>query len=162
MFIHSARRRRFIISAILIIFSVLLSLFIAQFIVKAEEASFEGSGVAGDPYVIKTAEQLDKVRENLTAHYKLGADIDLSGYDNWDQIGKNFGTAFQGTFDGDGHTIKNLTIIGNESNVGLFGYVLSTKGYSPVIKNIQLENIHVTGNQNVGGLIGRVNYDTFR
>ena len=52
------------------------------------EMTFEGgSGTAEDPWQIATAEQLDRVRDDLTAHYILTADIDLSGYENWDPIG---------------------------------------------------------------------------
>src|SRR5699024_8756635 len=36
-----------------------------------------GDGTKENPYLIETPEQLDKVRDNLGAHYKLIADIDL-------------------------------------------------------------------------------------
>ena len=46
-----------------------------------------GSGSAEDPWKIATAEQLDCIRDDLTAHYTLIDDIDLSGYENWMPIG---------------------------------------------------------------------------
>jgi hypothetical protein len=46
-----------------------------------------GSGTAEDPWQVATAEQLDRIRNDLTAHYILVDDIDLSGIDNWIPIG---------------------------------------------------------------------------
>ena len=83
-----------------------------------------GSGTAEDPWQINTAEQLDLIHNDLTAHYVLTEDIDLSDYENWDPIGAfqplsdkpeeaeipHPDFAFTGTFDGNGHTISNLTI----------------------------------------------------
>ena len=46
-----------------------------------------GSGSAEDPWKIATAEQLDRIRDDLTGHYILISDIDLSGYENWMPIG---------------------------------------------------------------------------
>ena len=49
-----------------------------------EDVQFAGgSGTAEDPWQIATAEQLDRVRDDLKAHYVLTDDIDLSGYENW-------------------------------------------------------------------------------
>jgi len=39
-----------------------------------------GGGSATDPYIVTTAEQLDAVRDDMAAHYKLGNNIDLSDY----------------------------------------------------------------------------------
>ena len=53
-----------------------------------EDVQFAGgSGTAEDPWQIATAEQLDRVRDDLKAHYVLTDDIDLSGYENWIPIG---------------------------------------------------------------------------
>ena len=45
-----------------------------------------GSGAEDDPWLITTADALDAVRNDPNAHYRLGADIDLSGED-WTPIG---------------------------------------------------------------------------
>ena len=150
------KKQRLITFATTLFFlSLLLSLFMTKQFAHAEENIFAGGdGTAESPYLIETAEQLDKVRENLTAHYKLGDDIDLSGYENWEPIGKR-GAAFQGTFDGDGHAIKNLKIGSTqEDHIGLFGYVLSTREVTPVIKNVHLENVILSTGENIGGLVG--------
>ena len=39
-----------------------------------------GSGTKKDPYLIKTADDLYNMRNNLSAHYKLAATIDMKGY----------------------------------------------------------------------------------
>lgn len=78
---------------------------------------------------------------------KLVGDIDLDG-EEWTPIG-NSTHKFQGTFDGDGHTISNLVITGNNSNVGLFGF--TTDGE---IKNLTVENAQVSGRLNVGVVAG--------
>lgn len=78
---------------------------------------------------------------------QLGSDIDLNN-EEWTPIG-NSTYSFQGTFDGDGHTISNLLITGNKSNVGLFGF--TTDGE---IKNLTVENASVSGRLNVGVVAG--------
>ncbi|WP_042374473.1 InlB B-repeat-containing protein [Neobacillus jeddahensis] len=109
-----------------------------------------GSGTAQDPYIVTTADELNSIRDNLNASYKLGNDIDLSGYTNWNPIGEYAGQAFRGSFDGDNHTISGLTITSSSMGVGLFGSV-DTYG---TIKNVHLKNAAVKGQALVGSLIG--------
>ena len=54
-----------------------------------------GTGTAADPYQVATADDLNGVRDYLSAHFKQMADIDLSGYANWEPIGTS-GTPFEG------------------------------------------------------------------
>ena len=85
--------------------------------------------------------------ENKTV--TLGKDINLSVYTNWQPIGTE-GKNFKGTFDGGGHTIKNLTAIyPGKSDIGLFGY--TTNGE---VKNFTLENAKVQGGLWVGAIAG--------
>ncbi len=49
--------------------------------------SYEGRGTKSDPYIITTPEQLDGIRDNLSAHYKLGATIDMQQFGNFVSIG---------------------------------------------------------------------------
>ena len=79
---------------------------------------------------------------------KLTADIDLENKE-WTPIGKS-GSTFQGTFDGQGHTISNLkTGSSQQSDVGLFG--VTTNGE---VKNFTLQNANVTGYLDVGAIAG--------
>ena len=58
--------------------------------------------------------------------------------------------SFAGTFEGNAYTIKNLMINRPDvDNVGLFGYA-----YYAEIKGFNLENVNITGNNNVGGVAG--------
>ncbi len=99
--------------------------------------------------IIKTADELQAINNNLSGKYILMSDIDLSGID-WDPIGDiNTGTPFSGEFNGNGHVISNLTINDPSSNgLGFFGMVENA-----IIENVGLENINVTGATVVGGLV---------
>lgn len=130
---------------------------------KAQAAySFIGGGVGSetDPYVIMTAEDLDHVRDNLTASYRLGADIDLSVIANWEPIGGS--PRFTGTFDGDFHAIRNMTINSAAMYAGLFGAVNGQSVIYPTpvrIKNVRLENVDITTTNpdaQAGGLAGAI------
>lgn len=120
-----------------------------------------GAGTAEDPWLIETAEQLNAVRNDLDASYALTADIDLSGYENWDPIGyfdvsaaengDPYATGFAGTFDGRGHTVSNIVISNAEGvGVGLFGLTTSES----VVSDLTVENVNSTGYMAAGGIIG--------
>lgn len=68
----------------------------------------QGSGTIEDPYLVATAEDLDAVRNDLTAYYLQTADIDLGGYENWEPIGPDGETLFSGSYDGQGHTVSGI------------------------------------------------------
>lgn len=97
---------------------------------------------------IKTAEDLIQFAElvnsgeNPNISCVLDNDIDLSGY-NWVPVGSPESGAFMGTFDGDGHTISNLTVSSSASGyAGLFGGI----GISAQVKNLTLANVSINGN----------------
>ena len=122
----------------------------------------DGSGTPENPYQISTPDQLDAVRNDLTANYVLTADIDLSGTENWTPIGSYdasvpeddsaaFANSFSGSLDGDGHTISNLTVEqDNGIGIGLIGL---TSG-DAVVKNITVQNANCSGMMSVGTIIG--------
>ncbi len=71
----------------------------------------------------------------------LDADIDL-GYYEWIPIG-NAENAFNGTFDGDGHTVSGLKINANYDYVGFFGKVSGKiSNFSIVEANIYVKRDH--------------------
>jgi len=116
-----------------------------------------GTALAG-PIVINTVQELQNIQNNLSGDYILGSNIDASGF-AFAPIGSNpfqGGTAFTGTFNGNGHTINGLTITAPSSdNVGLFGYVIGYTG-GGTVENVRLTNENVVGNGSgsVGGVIG--------
>ncbi|MFA7636468.1 MAG: GLUG motif-containing protein [Monoglobales bacterium] len=82
---------------------------------------FEGSGTISDPYIIYDEDELNAIRGNLNAHFKLANDIILQN--EWLPIGRA-GYEFKGSFDGDGYEISGLSIAPdtNYRYSGLFGY----------------------------------------
>ena len=118
-----------------------------------------GSGTAGDPYKIASACDLMELAGSTNDYYGkyfiLTADIDIESYGFTTAVIAPNGYYFQGSFDGNGHTISNLKIdTGGATNhyLGLFGYI-----YDAEIKNLRLENVSITGSdsiQYIGGLTG--------
>lgn len=84
--------------------------------------------------------------ETLAKNYRLTADLDLNGK-SFNGIG-SVSKPFTGKFDGQGHTVKNVTVNGTD-NVGFFNVI---KGAT--ITNLTLDSVTVSGRENVGGLVG--------
>jgi hypothetical protein len=117
-----------------------------------------GKGTEAEPFELKTAEHLawfrDFVNEgNMKACAKIAGDvkeIDMSTVCHkadtekqvaelsWTPIGNFAGNKYQGTFDGNGKTIRNLYINATSGDAGFFGY--AEKGS---IKNITFDNAKV-------------------
>ncbi|MBF7097350.1 GLUG motif-containing protein [Alkalibacter mobilis] len=121
--------------------------------------SGEGAGTEVDPYRIKTAVQLDEVRNDLDAYYELGNDIDLSEYlkanypfNGWIPIGSE-SDPFTGSFDGKEYMIEGIFIDNYLDYVGFFGYVSDGGEYGRgTIKNLGIEINefeHIKGSKDV-------------
>lgn len=113
-----------------------------------------GSGTVGDPYQVATAAQLNEVRNHLAAHFIQTADISLDGYTSgsgWTPIGTydfgNHALGFTGSYNGQYHTISDLTISGSVSTAGLFG-ALSP---AAVVQNLRLTDVAISGSGSVRG-----------
>jgi len=105
-----------------------------------------GSGTTDDPYEIATAADLVAINDyDINSHYVLVADIDMSDM-IWATSPIFF---FNGTLDGQGHTISNLTIKGG-SYLGLFAKII-THG---VVTNLTIQDAAIIGHKNVGALAG--------
>ena len=84
----------------------------------------------------------------------LTNDIDLAGID-WEPIGQTGKTEFKGTFDGQNHTIYNLSVdssaeTGKHYSSGLFGWVEGRQ----TIKNVKIDGAKISGHHNVAALVG--------
>ena len=89
---------------------------------------------------ITSAEELQAISNNLNNHYQLENDIDLSGV-TWTPIGTT-NSPFNGTLDGNGHTISNLSF-GSEAveHIGLFGVTdTNSKIYDLNLENFTVKN----------------------
>ncbi len=114
-----------------------------------------------DAVEIDSAQKLAAINENPSGHYVLTADIDLAGME-WTPIGAfvmgggeegeipDLTVAFTGTFDGQGHTIRNLTVHQPEGwALGLFGCIANAE-----IGNFTLENAAVDGSVMTADVVG--------
>jgi len=119
-----------------------------------------GSGTSNDPYLIYDANQMNAIgadSNDWDNHFKLMADIDLSGYTgtSFNIIGSYMPwLPFTGVFDGNDHTISNFTYDSNGVNyIGFFGYV---GNFYAEIKNLGLidPNIDAGTGEFVGSLAG--------
>ena len=123
--------------------------------------------VSGKTVTISTAEELrlfaryvnnDNSTEGLT--FVLTEDIDLAGV-TMEPIGwfvqcnksstLRFDRSFRGIFDGQGHTVSNLTIRHNGCSTGFFGSVSGG-----TVKNVKLTDASVFGMRQTGGIVGRL------
>ncbi|MCT7472655.1 beta strand repeat-containing protein [Aliarcobacter cryaerophilus] len=136
-------------------------------VTKLSNTLFEdGFGTPLNPYKITNWTQLQNINNSniLTQDYYFSLLNNLSNLTadystfnsglGWNPIGDNStlddNSRFTGTFDGLGFTISNLYINRpTQSDIGLFGYTNNA-----TIKNIGLNNVDITGNSYVGGLLG--------
>ena len=121
-----------------------------------------GKGTEAEPFILKTADHLAWFRDYVnvgktSACAKIADDveeIDMSTVCHkadaekqvaelsWTPIG-NYSKQYQGTFDGNGKTIRNLFISSTSNEIGFFGYAADCR-----IKNITFDNAKVKGNDN--------------
>ncbi|HYX35062.1 MAG TPA: hypothetical protein VE954_18345 [Oligoflexus sp.] len=119
----------------------------------------DGTGTAGNPFILKSAAQIDYFNGNFDSisglNFKLGNDLDLNGRDYGFSVAGDFFI-----FDGDNHVLSNYKTSVSQS--GHLGFFPSVSG-GTLIKNLVLKNFDITQKQSaksdacVGGLIG--NFD---
>ncbi len=114
-------------------------------------------------YTVYTANGLkewaEAVQTDPTINCTLTADINLTGKE-WTPVGSGFSsnTGYQGTFDGQGHSITGLSITTNSTDGGnavLFDGI----GSNGTVKNLQVE-VNYNVQQGVASGIVNVNYGT--
>lgn len=143
----------------------------------AIDTKFEGEGTAENPWLIKSADDLLRLRADITTntamqgpkttdengnwsipvyegrYFKLANDIDMSTLTStFSPIGgKEYW--FSGTLDGAGHTISGLKFVDYAYDYcGLFG----TLGYTSKVTNLKLADIDITSlGYTAGALAGR-------
>ena len=131
-------------------------------------AGMTGKGTEAEPFVLKTADHLAWFRNyvnegHLGACAKIADDvneIDMSTVCHkadtekqveelsWTPIGKSYDNRYQGTFDGNGKTIRNLYINATSGDAGFFGYA-----DAGCIKNITFDNAKVNSTGNNTGIL---------
>ena len=133
---------------------------------------FKGSGTTGDPWQIETTADLNLLSKctNVGGYsfrdecLKQLADIDMNGITDFQPIamGNGEGVDFNGSYNGDGKTIKNLTYQQKSSEAngyaGLFGYV-----EDGTVQNVSLENCQFSASYKtlaMGGIAGYLKQGT--
>ena len=128
----------------------------------AQTKPSSGDGTKGDPYQISTADELrwfaglvngtltDGTAQNTAAWAALTTNIDLGAAD-WTPIGSE-SNRYTGTFDGAGHTIRNMRVDNSNADYqGFVGYL----GSGGAIQNLTLDiGCSVAGGSYVGGVCG--------
>ncbi len=140
--------------------TLLLALLLALLAPATAWAQFGGgTGKQTDPYIIRTTNHWIELADNVgdgedyyKTYFRLDADLDFSGT-TFKAVGSfvpRNERKFRGHFDGNGHTISNVTYTASFGS-GLFGYA----GIGS-IKNLTLGGSSViTSSQNVGGIVSR-------
>ncbi len=136
-----------------------------------------GSGTAADPYLLSSAADLAQLQANVNGnagggsygysngkHFRLTCNVDIADQP-WVGIGATAivtrdqtyvaTNLFRGTFDGDGHVVRNLALSQDESVIaqGLF----AAAGFGATIRNLGILSgtLSVTGDCTfVGALLG--------
>lgn len=99
-------------------------------------------------YHVYTAEGLKAWAEALNTNYAtnctLEKDITMptvaDGESNWTPAGHSVSKIFNGTFDGNGHTISGLVI--NQPEISAIGFIRELRG---TVKNLTLKDARITG-----------------
>ncbi len=122
--------------------------------------SGQGTGTPDNPYQISSLQQLQDMKEDLSAHYILVSDIDASETAGWNDgagfipIGDN-NNPFTGSLDGQGYTITGLYINRPASNMlynGLFGYL--SEG---TVSDLSIYDVDITGGGWYSGAVAGAN-----
>ena len=121
----------------------------------AQNGAWAGSGSYGDPYQIRTADDLRQLAKNVNngtdyhnMYFQQCADLSLGG-SNWTPIGTFGSTGFAGIYDGANFSVTGLSIDSQQDSQGLFGYL-----NGGTIQNVVLTDCNVSANNQVGTLVG--------
>jgi|GEM_PF-2750753 len=114
-----------------------------------------GDGTLENPYLIEDAFDLDAIRNDLNAHYKLirNINLDIPPFNEgkgWEPIND-----FSGTLDGNMYYIYKLYINGTSANnIGLFGSMIN----GAIVQNLKIKNAYIENTYNrMGILVGDIN-----
>lgn len=132
----------FIIAVISVV--VCLAGVIVAVVILSRSAPLSGAGTEDDPYLIGSAEELEKFSDYIDAesrsgeHFLLTSDINLGGAE-WSPVAAN--SCFNGVFDGGGHTVSNFTIASYGSRIGFFANIGG--GENAGVYNLILNNVAI-------------------
>ena len=109
-----------------------------------------GNGTLANPFLICNTSQINQIGKNnsfLNKSYIMGADLNFTGI-TFQMIG-SANTPFQGSFDGAGYTLSNISLALTGNNIAVFPAVING-----VIKNLNLNGMtNLSQGTFFGGLI---------
>ena len=113
-----------------------------------------GDGSEESPYLVSTPEQLDAVRNDLSAHYLQISDIDLSGWGEWEPIGNALAIEyasidtpdphpFTGSYNGGNYKITGLLINDDDGSIFDDCIGLFAGAEQATIKNVHIRDARI-------------------
>lgn len=111
-------------------------------------ALFASTAAFAQTVSVSNEAELKTALSNTSADIVLTQDITLSG--EWIPIGTKE-APYMGTFDGQGHAIKGLTITTKADNLGFFSFIGSTA----TVKNVSFTGAKVLGNKQAAIVVGQ-------
>lgn len=111
-------------------------------------ALFASTAAFAQTVSVSNEAELKTALSNTSADIVLTQDITLSG--EWIPIGTKE-APYMGTFDGQGHAIKGLTITTKADNLGFFSFIGSTA----TVKNVSFTGAKVLGNKQAAIVAGQ-------
>ncbi|MBW8887209.1 MAG: hypothetical protein JF616_05550 [Fibrobacteres bacterium] len=120
---------------------------------KTNDLSVAARSPIGSTEMVQRCSTLAQLRAmTTTGNYLQTKDIDASPTSSVPFVPIGFTKdPFQGTFNGNNHTIDKLTIKGSGENTGMFSWAVNAN-----FQNIRLTNVNVQGGRNTGALAGYV------
>ena len=135
--------------------SLLLALVLALSLLPAGVLAADGAGTKDDPLQLQDAADLAAFRDRVNGGEnglcaRLEQDIQLSG--SWTPIAATTlpGEGYAGVFDGNGKTIRGLSVSGTTMYQGLFGIINGAE-----IKGLTVEGQVSSTSNYVGGIVGK-------
>ena len=105
-----------------------------------------GDGSEETPYLISTVDEFKWIAvvvntgtlTNTSSFFKQTQDIDFSSENDLTPIGRG-SSSFSGVYDGNGHSLLNVTMNGTTDEFGIFGRVSNG-----IIKNLKVDNANIS------------------
>lgn len=125
--------------------------------VSVKDSLWSGKGTETEPYIISSLDDMKTLAESVNSgnsykgvYFALADDVDLTDDDAFGSIGywdglcsdddgqwfeSDKNRAFEGVFDGNGHSVKNAVFYAQNSFYGMFAYI----GKDGVVKNLNID-----------------------
>lgn len=145
-----SRRSGVLLGATIFIISVTATSFVR---IQNVSAFTSGDGSESSPYQIESCNDLQNIADDLDAYYVLNRNVDCDGI-IMTRIG-HFENPFTGSLKGNGYTISNVILTNDSYDTGIFG-----RTDTATFSDLYLDNIEITGTDNVGALVGTSSYTT--